>query len=187
MKRILLFLLFIVPVRLVAQSTLTANEAKGHIGERATVCGTVASTHYAGTSNGSPTLVNFERPYPNEPFMVLVWGEDLSKFTDRPATWEGKRVCATGTIESYRGTAEIIAKTPSQITFPAGQQSQPSQSSNCPSSDHYVNSAGQCVPRPVQSDKPPAGATAQCKDGSYSFSQSRRGTCSHHGGVAKWL
>jgi hypothetical protein len=24
-------------------------------------------------------------------------------------------------------------------------------------------------------------------DGTYSFSQSRRGTCSHHGGVAKWL
>ncbi|MGA2644526.1 MAG: DUF3761 domain-containing protein [Candidatus Sulfotelmatobacter sp.] len=31
------------------------------------------------------------------------------------------------------------------------------------------------------------GATAQCRDGSYSFSQSRRGTCSHHRGVAKWL
>lgn len=34
---------------------------------------------------------------------------------------------------------------------------------------------------------PPAGATAQCRDGSYSFSRSRSGTCSHHGGVAAWL
>jgi hypothetical protein len=33
----------------------------------------------------------------------------------------------------------------------------------------------------------PAGATAQCRDGSYSFSQNHRGTCSHHGGVARWL
>ena len=33
----------------------------------------------------------------------------------------------------------------------------------------------------------PAGATAQCRDGSYSFSEHRRGTCSHHGGVATWL
>lgn len=32
----------------------------------------------------------------------------------------------------------------------------------------------------------PAGATAQCRDGTYSYSQSRRGTCSHHGGVAVW-
>ncbi|WP_289144502.1 DUF3761 domain-containing protein, partial [uncultured Bacteroides sp.] len=28
---------------------------------------------------------------------------------------------------------------------------------------------------------------ALCRDGTYSFSKSRRGTCSHHGGVAKWL
>ena len=31
---------------------------------------------------------------------------------------------------------------------------------------------------------PPPAATAQCKDGTYSSSQTRSGTCSHHGGVA---
>jgi hypothetical protein len=31
------------------------------------------------------------------------------------------------------------------------------------------------------------GATAICEDGTYSFSAHRRGTCSHHGGVAQWL
>jgi hypothetical protein len=30
----------------------------------------------------------------------------------------------------------------------------------------------------------PPGATARCRDGSYSYSQHRSGTCSHHGGVA---
>jgi len=34
---------------------------------------------------------------------------------------------------------------------------------------------------------PPPGATAQCRDGTYSYSQHRSGTCSHHGGVAVWL
>ncbi len=34
---------------------------------------------------------------------------------------------------------------------------------------------------------PPPGATAQCRDGSYSYSQHHSGTCSHHGGVAVWL
>jgi hypothetical protein len=33
----------------------------------------------------------------------------------------------------------------------------------------------------------PPGATALCRDGTYSFSQHRSGTCSHHGGVARWL
>lgn len=33
----------------------------------------------------------------------------------------------------------------------------------------------------------PGGATAICRDGSYSYSAHHRGTCSHHGGVAQWL
>jgi hypothetical protein len=33
----------------------------------------------------------------------------------------------------------------------------------------------------------PTGASAKCRDGTYSFSAHRRGTCSHHGGVAVWL
>jgi len=31
------------------------------------------------------------------------------------------------------------------------------------------------------------GATARCVDGTYSYSQHRSGTCSHHGGVAAWI
>jgi ribosomal protein L37E len=31
-----------------------------------------------------------------------------------------------------------------------------------------------------------SGATAKCRDGSLSYSAHRRGTCSHHGGVAVW-
>lgn len=69
------------------------------------------------------------------------------------------------------------------------------QSSTATHDDHliesgsYINSAGNAVHRPAhtESGRPPSGATAQCRDGSFSFSQSRRGTCSHHGGVATWL
>lgn len=40
---------------------------------------------------------------------------------------------------------------------------------------------------PPAGASPPAGATAQCRDGTYSYSQHHSGTCSYHGGVAKWL
>ena len=33
----------------------------------------------------------------------------------------------------------------------------------------------------------PAGASAKCKDGTYSFSKTRSGTCSRHGGVLEWI
>lgn len=53
--------------------------------------------------------------------------------------------------------------------------------------NYYTNAAGNEVHSPAYAPSTPAGATARCKDGTYSFSQSRRGTCSHHGGVAQWL
>lgn len=56
-----------------------------------------------------------------------------------------------------------------------------------PSSGTYTNVNGQQIQRPVMADTRPEGASAQCRDGSYSFSANRRGTCSHHGGVASWF
>lgn len=52
---------------------------------------------------------------------------------------------------------------------------------------YYINSRGVRVQSPTYYNKQPAGATALCRDGTYSFSQNRRGTCSGHGGVARWL
>jgi len=55
---------------------------------------------------------------------------------------------------------------------------------NCPNGS-YKNSQGNTVCNPSANN---AGrATAVCRDGTYSYSQSRRGTCSGHGGVARWL
>lgn len=52
---------------------------------------------------------------------------------------------------------------------------------------HYTNNNGYRVQSPTHYSSVPSGATAICRDGTYSFSRSRRGTCSHHGGVARWL
>lgn len=51
---------------------------------------------------------------------------------------------------------------------------------------YYTSSDGYRVQSPTQYSSRPAGATARCRDGSYSFSRSRQGTCSHHGGVLEW-
>jgi hypothetical protein len=67
-----------------------------------------------------------------------------------------------------------------------------------PSDDPYPSTAPSDVlpgyddpswPRePLQTPSPVAvaGPTAECVDGTYSYSQHRQGTCSHHGGVAIW-
>jgi len=54
--------------------------------------------------------------------------------------------------------------------------------------NYYTNVNGNQVHSPAYSSGGiPSGASAQCRDGTYSFSQNRRGTCSGHGGVASWL
>lgn len=50
----------------------------------------------------------------------------------------------------------------------------------------YTNVDGNEVARPYAAPSRPVGATARCRNGEYSFSQHRRGTCSGNGGVAEW-
>ncbi|MFB0488364.1 hypothetical protein ABIE45_000950 [Methylobacterium sp. OAE515] len=55
----------------------------------------------------------------------------------------------------------------------------------------YSNRDGCVVPRPEHAKGPgcskPQDATAHCRDGDWSFSQHRQGTCSRHGGVGCWV
>ncbi|OEZ54857.1 MULTISPECIES: DUF3761 domain-containing protein [unclassified Duganella] len=77
---------------------------------------------------------------------------------------------------------------PSSAPVTAPKKAEPNEA-DLQTHGHYVNKAGQEVHAPAKSvdGKVPAGASAKCRDGSYSFSKSHRGTCSHHGGVADWL
>jgi hypothetical protein len=99
-----LILLFCSPVAW-AGSTLSTSEASKHIGERATVCGDIASEHTATTSRGTPTFVNLDKPYPNQVFTALVWGSDRTSVGNLPRSG---RLCVTGLITEYRGTPGII-------------------------------------------------------------------------------
>lgn len=107
--------LFFVSALQAAPASLTATEAKKHVGEKATVCGLVADVHFASGSKGTPTFVNFDKPFPNQIFTVLIWGDDLPKFNENPIRWQGRKLCATGTISEFRDSPEIVAKSQDQI------------------------------------------------------------------------
>jgi DNA/RNA endonuclease YhcR with UshA esterase domain len=98
-----------------AQKKLTSAEAKDHIGETATVCGSVASTRYAASTKGEPTFLNLDKPYPNPIFTVLIWGSNRHKFGEPEKEFNGKRICVTGKITDYRGVPETVADDPRQI------------------------------------------------------------------------
>jgi micrococcal nuclease len=99
-----------------AQKKLTAAEAKDHVGETATVCGLVASTKYASSTKGQPTFLNLDKAYPNQVFTVLIWGENRAKFGSPEREYDGKHICVTGKISLFKGSAEIVASAPDQIS-----------------------------------------------------------------------
>jgi hypothetical protein len=82
--------------------------------------------------------------------------------------------------------ASIAAHAYQHDAYPS--QRQPDES-DLDSHGHYTNRDGNSVHSPAhsRSGAVPEGATARCRDGTYSFSQHRSGTCSRHGGVASWL
>jgi uncharacterized protein YgiM (DUF1202 family) len=84
-------------------------------------------------------------------------------------------------------TTSTSTQRPRRVSEPVSESSPPASTSPPRTSGKsYVNVDGERVPSPVFSDTRPPGASARCRDGSYSFSRHRRGTCSHHGGVAEW-
>src|SRR5271170_1153311 len=91
------------------------------------------------------------------------------------------------TIASITSNPTAPAPTPAASTFRSPVQTQQPEKENLSNDNYYTNSDGNTVHSPAYSNTVPAGATARCRDGTYSFSQHRQGTCSHHGGVERWL
>ena len=109
----------IIPPIVAAQETIAASDAAKYVGQKATVCGIVASSAFSSRSKGQPTFLNLDQPYPRQIFTAVIWGSDRDKFSGPPQIiYRGRNICVTGVIESYRGKPEIVARTPGQIKEP---------------------------------------------------------------------
>ena len=101
--------------------------------------------------------------------------------------WYQIRDSKTGSQGWIHGNAIALLQTTESTSAATKPTPRPPTTTPHTSGRSYVNVDGVRVPSPVFSETKPDGATARCGDGSYSSSQHRRGTCSHHGGVAEWF
>jgi len=108
--------------------------------------------------------------------------------SSQPTTTDQIRVNTTPTVKTYSAPLQQTKSVTDKNVVPHQNTNQnPVQPPNTLSNDnYYVNTYSNTVHSPAYAPSIPAGASAKCRDGTYSFSQSRRGTCSHHGGVAIW-
>jgi micrococcal nuclease len=94
---------------------LSPAEAAAHVGQPRTVCGRVASARHLADRRGQPTLLNLDRPYPDHLFTVVIWGRDRARFERPEERLHGRHVCASGTIELYRGLPQIVVDAPDEL------------------------------------------------------------------------
>lgn len=90
-------------------------EAAQHVGQRATVEGTVAQVF---TTNKGNTFIDFGGDYPHQTFTGYVAaGSGLAGGGSSLAGLEGKRIKITGTIDLYKGKPEIKITSKDQLVL----------------------------------------------------------------------
>ncbi len=116
MQRLLIATAAMLAVSVANAASITAEQAAGHVGEVATVCGPVGHTLYASSTRGQPTFIDFGPKYPDSVFVVLIWGSSRSKFGTPELTYQNRSICVTGEIHNYKGKPEIIVSDPGAIS-----------------------------------------------------------------------
>ena len=162
-----------------------------------------ASTSHVAAQEQNPTVVAAaivkaqkanlrDKPSRSASVVTIVTKHELLSLISKIPTgaWYQVRDSRTGSQGWIHGNAIALLQT-SESTSASATQTPPTQRPRLTlppvSGKSYVNVDGVRVPSPVFSETRPTGSTARCRDGSYSFSQHRQGTCSHHGGVAEWF
>jgi hypothetical protein len=102
------------------------------------------------------------------------------------STATGRGACSGhgGVQKASTSTAPATAAAPAAAAKPAAPAATPAAAAPAESK---ASTASKSAPTATAGNTDPTGATAKCKDGTYSKSQHRSGTCSSHGGVAEWL
>jgi hypothetical protein len=180
--------------------------AKAQLLQQPTPAATASSVTVSAVNSDETAVVKAVRAnlreHPNKSAAVLRevrQGDVLTLVSSSPVgPWYNVRHKDTRVEGWIHGNSIVITNAPVDVGSRAPQQrakatrrapntSSGVNASGTSSGRYYRNVDGDLVPSPVFSKTAPEGATAKCRDGSYSFSRHRSGTCSHHGGVAEWL
>jgi hypothetical protein len=121
---------------------------------------------------------------------LLVFALAMSSFAADPTPTtckDGTTTTSTGKGTcSGHGGVQKAAKTPATAA-PTAAPAAAATPAAPPATAAKSSTATKSAPTAKAGNTDPTGATAKCKDGTYSKSAHRSGTCSSHGGVAEWL
>ena len=147
-----------------------------------------------GSCHGRPIylfedgIVAFE--YQGDDYSVVEAQNNIIKVRE-PIRLENEPMCCPSTfqisiISCPKVESQAYCRVLSQLPEKQTSVTTDLLNSNLSNDNSYINVDGNQVHSPAYAGSVPSGASAICRDGTYSFSQHRQGTCSGHGGVASW-
>ena len=89
---------------------IKAGAAKENVGKHASVSGTVAEVSKAS----GLVRLNFEKPFPHQPFTAVIFAHNTNGFGNLDAL-KGQKVEITGKISEYRSRPQIILTSTNQL------------------------------------------------------------------------
>jgi len=95
--------------------SFNTRDARAFMGtnRKATICGTVVSTHKSQKGN---TFLNLDKSFPNQIFSITIWASDHVNFPFEPAEFlMDKKICVTGKITEYNGTPSLYLNNENNI------------------------------------------------------------------------
>jgi DNA/RNA endonuclease YhcR with UshA esterase domain len=111
--RILTLAVWLSLIALPAQAqTISANDARSHLGQSVTVEGTVSEVHLDNRSG--VTFIDIDGNYPREAFTGVIFEEAAATFPNVNSL-VGKLVDITGKVQVYKGRVEIILMDSAQL------------------------------------------------------------------------
>ncbi|MBK8498816.1 MAG: DNA/RNA non-specific endonuclease [Flavobacteriales bacterium] len=89
-------------------------QAKYHIGQTSTICGTVVSTRK--TAKAKAIYLNFDRMHPHQDFYATIWEYNGPNFSYDPEVYlMNKKICVTGKVTIYDDIPRISINNESEV------------------------------------------------------------------------
>lgn len=93
-----------------AKPVLSAEQVKDNVGKQVVVTGRVAEVNFAEKL----VRLNFEKPFPRQPFTAVIFSDRTNQFPDLKGLNE-QVVEVNGKITEYRGRPQIVITSTNQL------------------------------------------------------------------------
>ena len=102
---------------MLAQQAIVPEQAPQFVGQQVTVCGKIYGGKHLKSAKNQPTFLNMGAAYPKQQLTIVIWSNIRKTFPVAPEqAYNGKTVCVTGKIDTYKNQPQIVIYSAAQIS-----------------------------------------------------------------------